>query len=73
VDFHGQQFAMLVQAHALAAGLVIMAMTGGANLQGTKGDVILMAPAYNVTAEEVEKIVEMFGNSVDAVLKAHQV
>ncbi|KAJ7267372.1 pyridoxal phosphate-dependent transferase [Mycena rebaudengoi] len=73
LDFRGQQFAMLVQAHAQASGLVIMAITGGANLQGTKGDVILLAPAYNVTAEEVEKIVGMFGNSVDAVLKAHQV
>lgn len=73
LDFQGQQFAMLVQAHALESGIVIMGMTGGANLQGTKGDVILLAPAYNVTAQEVEKIVEMFGDSVDAVLAAHRV
>ncbi|KAJ7509866.1 pyridoxal phosphate-dependent transferase [Mycena galericulata] len=72
LDFRGQQFAMLVQAHALESGLIIMGMTGGANLQGTKGDVILLAPAYNVSAEEVEKIAEMFGNSVDAVLAAHR-
>ncbi|KAJ7274348.1 pyridoxal phosphate-dependent transferase [Mycena haematopus] len=73
LDFKGQHFAMLVQAHALENGLVIMGMTGGANLQGTKGDVILLAPAYNVTAQEVEKIAEMFGESVDAVLKAHRI
>ncbi|KAJ7127194.1 pyridoxal phosphate-dependent transferase [Mycena epipterygia] len=72
-DFQGNQFAMLVQAHALEIGVVIMGMTGGANLQGTKGDVILLAPAYNVTSQEVVKIVEMFGDSVDAVLAAHRV
>jgi hypothetical protein len=65
LDFKRQQFAMLVQVD----GLVIMGMTGGANLQGTKGDVILSS-AYNVTVQEVEK---MFGDSVDAALKAHQV
>ncbi|KAJ6513202.1 PLP-dependent transferase [Mycena sanguinolenta] len=73
LDFKGEQFAMLVQAHALKNGIVIMGMTGGANLQGTKGDVILLAPAYNVTAQEVEKITEMFGESVDAVLEAHRI
>ncbi|KAJ7030466.1 pyridoxal phosphate-dependent transferase [Mycena alexandri] len=73
LDFKGQKFAMLVQAHALEHGLVIMAMTGIANLEGTKGDVILLAPAYNITAEQTEKIVEMFGNSVDAVLHAHNI
>jgi adenosylmethionine-8-amino-7-oxononanoate aminotransferase len=73
LDFKGQQFAMLVQAQALTDGLIIMGMTGGANVQGTKGDVILLAPAYNVTAQEVEKIVEMFGASVDAMLEAYRV
>ncbi|KAJ7773328.1 pyridoxal phosphate-dependent transferase [Mycena metata] len=73
LDLKGQSFAMLVQAHALEHGLVIMAMTGTANVEGTKGDVILLAPAYNITAEQTEKIVEMFGNSVDAVLQAHSI
>jgi len=73
LDFRGGQFAMLLQAHALENGLVIMGMTGGASLQGNKGDVILLAPAYNVTAQEVEKIVQMFGDSVEAVLEAHRV
>ncbi|KAF7336663.1 RING-type domain-containing protein [Mycena venus] len=73
LDLKGQQFAILVQAHALEHGLVIMGMTGGGNLQGTKGDVIMLAPAYNVTAQQVEKIVEMFGDSVDAVLQAHRI
>ncbi|KAJ6531840.1 PLP-dependent transferase [Mycena capillaripes] len=72
LDFKEQQFAMLVQAHAMDNGIVIMGMTGGANLQGTKGDVILLAPAYNITAQEIEQIVKVFGDSVDAVLEAHR-
>ncbi|KAJ7729418.1 hypothetical protein B0H14DRAFT_3617335 [Mycena olivaceomarginata] len=61
LDFKRQQFAMLVQAHVLEHGLVIMGMTGGVNLQGTKGNVILLAPVYNVTTQEVEKRKDVWG------------
>ncbi|KAJ6617894.1 pyridoxal phosphate-dependent transferase [Mycena sp. CBHHK59/15] len=71
LDFKGARFAMLVQARALRDGLVVMGMVGGANLQGTKGDVILLAPAYNITGEEVEKIVQMFGDVVEGLLREH--
>ena len=68
VDFKGQSFAMLVQARALQNGLIVMGMVGGANLEGTKGDHIIFAPAYNVTKEEIEKIVDVFVFSVEEIL-----
>ena len=68
VDFKGQPFAMLVQARALQNGLIVMGMVGGANLEGTKGDHIIFAPAYNVTKEEIEKIVDIFVFSVEEML-----
>lgn len=64
---------MLVQARALDNGLIVMGMTGGANLQGTKGDHIIFAPAYNITTEEVEKIADIFSQSVEEVLKEYDV
>ena len=69
VDFGDQSFAMLVQARALQNGLIVMGMVGGANLEGTKGDHIILAPAYNVTKEEIEKIVDIFVNSVEEILR----
>lgn len=62
---------MLVQAQALENGLVCMGMNGGANLEGTKGEYLIFAPAYNVTKEEIEKITAMFVQSVGEVLKTH--
>ncbi|KAF7977576.1 hypothetical protein HWV62_22319 [Athelia sp. TMB] len=61
--------AMLVQERCLVNGLVIMGLTGGSNLEGTKGSHAILAPAYNVTKEEVEKIVDIFVGSVEDVLK----
>ena len=69
IDFKGQSFAMLVQAQSLQNGLIVMGMVGGANLEGTKGDHIILAPAYNVTKEEIEKIVEIFVESVEEILR----
>ena len=69
VDFKGEPFAMLVQAQALRNGLIVMGMVGGADLEGTKGDHIILAPAYNVTKEEIEKIVDILGNSVEEILR----
>lgn len=69
VDFKGESFAMLVQARALQNGLIVVGMVGGANLEGTKGDHIILAPAYNITKEEIEKIVDIFVNSVEEILR----
>lgn len=68
-DFKGEQFAMLLQARALTNGLVVMGMCGGANLQGTKGDHMIFAPAYNVTKEQIETIVDIFVQSTEEVLR----
>lgn len=72
-SFKGGSFAMLVQARALDNGLIVMGMTGGANLQGTKGDHVILSPAYNVTTEEIEKIADIFSQSVEEILKEYNV
>ncbi|KAG6869211.1 hypothetical protein C0993_009074 [Termitomyces sp. T159_Od127] len=69
LDFGKEAFAFRVQARALELGLVVMGMTGGSNLEGTKGDHIILAPAYNVTKEQIEKIAAIFVQSVEEVLK----
>ena len=51
---------MLVQARALANGLIVMGIVGCANLQGTKGNHIILARTYIVTKEEIEKIVDIW-------------
>ena len=58
--YAGKTFAIDVQARALENGLIIMGFTGGANIEGTKGNHNMLSPAYNVTKEEVEKIVDVF-------------
>jgi E3 ubiquitin-protein ligase TRIP12 len=72
LDLKGDRFAMLVQARALKNGLVLMGMTGGANLEGTKGEHIIFAPAYNVTKEQVEVIVDIFVRSVEEIITEHR-
>lgn len=67
----GQKFGIVLQARALEKGLIIMGFAGGSNLEGTKGDHILLAPAYNVTKAEIEKIVDIFVNTVEEILKSN--
>jgi E3 ubiquitin-protein ligase TRIP12 len=45
----------------------------GANLEGTKGDHIVLSPPYNVTGPEVEAIVDRFVLSVESVLRDYGV
>lgn len=68
VDFKRQTFAMLVQARCLENGLIAMGMNGGADTEGSRGDHLILGPAYNATTEEIEKIVEIFVKSVNEVL-----
>ncbi|KAF8889303.1 hypothetical protein BD779DRAFT_1611065 [Infundibulicybe gibba] len=70
IDWKGQQFAMLVQARALETGLIVMGMVGGSNLEGTVGNHLMLAPAFNVTGEEIQKIAAIFVESVDDVLRS---
>jgi adenosylmethionine-8-amino-7-oxononanoate aminotransferase len=69
--FQGSAFSMLLQARAMENGLIIMGMTGGANLEGTRGDHIMLSPAYNVTKEEVQTIAKIFIRSVNEVLEEY--
>lgn len=71
LDFGGQAFAMLVQARCLEKNLIAMGMTGGSNLEGTVGDHLMLSPAYNVTKEQVEQIVDIFVESIEEILKEY--
>ena len=71
LDFKGGQFSMLLQAKCLENGLVIMGFTGGSNLEGTKGNHCIIAPAYNATREEIQKILDIFVDSIESILKTH--
>ena len=73
IDFKGEKFGMLAQARCLEKGLVIMGLTGGANIEGTAGDHLMLSPAYNITREQVEKIVDLFVESVEDVLRENTV
>ncbi|KAH8832939.1 hypothetical protein DL96DRAFT_1667384 [Flagelloscypha sp. PMI_526] len=68
-NFHEKKFAMLLQDQALLDGVVIMAFTGGSNVEGTVGEHIIFAPAYNVTKEEVDLIVERVARAAEVVLE----
>lgn len=70
-DFEGKQFALLVQERCFSNGLVVMAFGGCANLEGTKGDHCILSPAYTVTTEELDKIVDIFVRSVEETLAEH--
>lgn len=69
VKFDTAQFAMLVQARCLENGMIVIGMPAGANLEATEGGHIIFAPGYNITAGEVEKVVDVFVASVEGVLR----
>jgi len=54
------------KAEAFARGLLIY--PGGGTADGRSGDHILLAPPYNVTNNELEMIVDMLSDTLDAVL-----
>jgi hypothetical protein len=56
----------LAKANAFNRGLLIY--PGGGTVDGRSGDHILLAPPYNVTDPELEMIVDMLGDTIDAVL-----
>ncbi|KAF8495067.1 pyridoxal phosphate-dependent transferase [Gautieria morchelliformis] len=67
--FATEKFGMLVQARCLVNGLIIMGLTGGADIEGKSGDHCMLSPAYNVTREEIETIVDIFVQSVEEVVR----
>ncbi|KAH8116548.1 PLP-dependent transferase [Phellopilus nigrolimitatus] len=67
-DFKGKRFGPLLQAQCFENCLIILGMSGGANLEGTEGEHAIFAPPYNITDAEIEKVVDLFVKSVDEVL-----
>jgi adenosylmethionine-8-amino-7-oxononanoate aminotransferase len=41
---------------------------GGGTVDGRQGDHILLAPPYNVTDQELQMIVDLLADTLDAVL-----
>jgi adenosylmethionine-8-amino-7-oxononanoate aminotransferase len=68
LDLKGERLAMVVQGRCLEKGLIVMGMTGGANIEGTEGDHIIISPAYNITYSEVDRVVDIFVDSLEEVL-----
>jgi adenosylmethionine-8-amino-7-oxononanoate aminotransferase len=55
-----------VKQEAFARGLACYPM--GGTIDGRRGDHVILAPPYIVTPEQIDTIVERFGEAVDAVL-----
>jgi len=55
-----------VKREALARGLAIYPM--GGTIDGVRGDHVIVAPPYIVTAPEIDSIVDRLGAAVDATL-----
>ncbi|KAG1780930.1 hypothetical protein EV702DRAFT_963221 [Suillus placidus] len=70
VDMKDQRFAMTVQACCLKNGLVAMGMVGGSSIDGSKGDHLMLGPAYNATTEEIEMIVDIFVKSIEEPIRS---
>jgi adenosylmethionine-8-amino-7-oxononanoate aminotransferase len=71
IDLKGQLFAGLIKTRSLEKGLIVCTSRSGGNAQGIQEDEIIFAPAYNITREEVEKVVDIFVESVEDVLREH--
>ncbi|KAI9459738.1 pyridoxal phosphate-dependent transferase [Russula earlei] len=69
LNLKGKQFASVVTTRCMEHGLLVMGRSGGANIKGTEGDHIILAPAYNITKKEVERVVDLFVESVEEVLR----
>ncbi len=54
------------KAEAFARGLLIY--PGGGTVDGRRGDHILLAPPYNVTDDELEMIVDLLTDTMDAII-----
>ena len=57
-----------VRTEALARGLATYPMAG--TIDGTRGDHVILAPPYIVTAADIDTIVDRFGDAVDAAMGA---
>lgn len=54
--------------HAAGLKLGISILPGGGVADGTNGDVVVLAPAYNITRADVEFIVDKTAQAVEQIL-----
>ena len=64
----GHQLFMKIRAQAFGNGLICYPV--GGNVDGINGDVVIIAPPYNVTDAELTEIVDKTATSIRQVLKA---
>jgi adenosylmethionine-8-amino-7-oxononanoate aminotransferase len=57
-----------IKREAMARGLMVYPM--GGTIDGVRGDHVLLAPPFIVTAEHVDAIVERLGDAVDAAIQS---
>ena len=62
------KFAETFTEQALAAGLVVWPNTG--HVDGTRGDLVMLAPPFIVTEPELDEIVTRFATALDRTLTA---
>ena len=55
-----------IRRQSLDHGLICYPM--GGNVDGTRGDTVIIAPPYNASADDLDEIVERFADSVQAAL-----
>jgi adenosylmethionine-8-amino-7-oxononanoate aminotransferase len=55
-----------IRRQSLDHGLICYPM--GGNVDGTRGDTVIIAPPYNATADELDQIVERFADAVHGAL-----
>ncbi|CAE6532490.1 unnamed protein product [Rhizoctonia solani] len=63
---NNRRFGVLLQDMTMDKGLVAIAMTG--SVDGKRGDHLILAPAYNITREELNIIVDRAVESVEGLL-----
>lgn len=63
-----KKVAGLIHATGLSKGFGISLLPGGGIADGVNGDVVVIAPAYNTTKEEIELIVDRTVKVIDHVL-----
>lgn len=61
------KLALKIRAQAIENGLICYPVAG--NVDGVNGDVVILAPSYNVTEDELGEIVEKTARSIKQVLK----
>ena len=59
---------MKVRAQAMANGLICYPV--GGNVDGTNGDIVILAPPYNATQAELDEIIDKAATSIKQVLRA---